>query len=47
MLLIVFVAFAALLVAWLAAPNGEARTAPKTAAAPAPAPALTTSEAGV
>lgn len=48
MLLIVFIAFAALLVAWLVAPNGEAKSAPRAVAAPVPTPAptFTASNAG-
>jgi len=44
MLLIVFIAFAALIAAWLVAPNGEVKAAPKPTEAPAPG--LTVSEAG-
>lgn len=44
MLLIVFIAFAALIVAWLAAPNGEATAVTKPAEAPVPS--LKVSEAG-
>ena len=44
MLVIAFVAFVLLLVAWLVAPNGELER-PPLAAAPAPAPALKVGEA--